>query len=207
MKRLLVTALLMLWTAGVLVSDTVNPNVVRFIPSANHDSVGTAGQPMVTGYVLQIHRLGAPAPDAVIDLGKPLPDADGYIRVSLGNQLAGLTSAGAPFEARIVAVGPGGVSSSPPSNLFHVDGCRFVIPGSAQVVAAGGIVSVALVTLPGCPWRAETETSWLTYTAESSGTGPGRLSVSASPNPTRDGRVGAVGIGSQLLLVFQAPGV
>ena len=161
---------------------------------------------MVTGYVLQIHRLGVAAPDAVVDLGKPAPDADGYIRVNLGGRLAGLTSAGAPFEARVAAVGPGGISSSTPSNLFEVDSCRFVIPGSAQVGPAGGAVSVALVTLPGCQWRAETETSWLTYTAESSGTGPGRLGVEALPNPSRDGRVGGIRVGAQLLLVFQAPG-
>jgi hypothetical protein len=205
-KRLLLSALLLLGTCGPTLADTMNPNVVTFIPSANHHSIGAGGRPMVTGYALHIHRLGATAAETVVDLGKPAPDADGYIRVNLGSRLAGLTSAGVPFEGRIVAIGPGGVSSSSASNLFHVDSCRFVVAGSTSVAGAGGPVSVAVVTRDGCQWRAETGTSWLSYTAESSGIGPGRLGVTAAANPTREGRLGAVSIGSELVFVFQGPG-
>src|SRR5262245_13158335 len=78
------------WTAllvvmGVVQSaaqTVVNPVIVEFDPSADHNTV-TNGTPVLSGYDLGFHLVGAVQPFQVTPLGKPTPAGDGKIRVTL----------------------------------------------------------------------------------------------------------------------------
>jgi hypothetical protein len=196
---LLISAL----AASTVDGQTLYPNVVTFLPSANHDSIGPGAQPMVSGYALEIYRKGNPAVALVVELGKPAPSPDGYIHADLGSRVTAALADGDLLEARVVAIGPGGVSRSPLSNLFVLNGCSYLLVGSASFPAAGGPLDIAVQAPAWCAWDARTVEPWLTIDAASTLSGTGTLRLRAAPNRNGDVRLGSVAVGPQLLLVFQ----
>ena len=80
--HLVLTALLCVSASFVAAQVIVDPRVVEFEPSPDHDAVGVNGQPLVTRYELEFYLGSASTPFATIPLGKPAPDPDGFIRAN-----------------------------------------------------------------------------------------------------------------------------
>ncbi|MGE5362250.1 MAG: Ig-like domain-containing protein, partial [Bacteroidales bacterium] len=99
----------------------MNPSVVSFIPSDDHNATTASGQPSVTQYEFEVFVAGAAQPIAVVSLGKPSPAADGNIYANFIGLLLSPLRTGVPLEARVAAVGPEGRGESTPSNLFEFD--------------------------------------------------------------------------------------
>jgi len=71
-------------------------------------------------------------------------------------------------------------------------GCSYSISPSSQVFSSsGGSGAVTVSTSSGCTWEATKDSSWITITSGSSGTGNGTVSylVSANPGAERTGRI------------------
>jgi CSLREA domain-containing protein len=88
------------------------------------------------------------------------------------------------------------------------NGCTYTLtPASAPFTSAGGNGSVALSTAVGCPWSAVSEfPAWLVInTGSASGTGPGNIAFTVSPNngPPRSGKITVNG---QIFTVNQESG-
>jgi hypothetical protein len=99
-------------------AQTVDPATAEFAASADHNAILSNGTPALTRYDLEFYNVGAASPFQVASLGKPSPGAGGIIRVALTSVLTSLPSPGIVYEARVAAVGPGGVGRSTPSNTF-----------------------------------------------------------------------------------------
>lgn len=96
----------------------VNPTVLEFLPSDDHSRLGLDGQPMVTRYELRMFlERDQATPVSTADIGKPVPDSDGKIRVANPVWFAGLTP-NTRYVARVVAIGPSGQGASDLSNPF-----------------------------------------------------------------------------------------
>src|SRR3954470_22130647 len=73
--------------------SVVNPNTAEFSPSVDHSAVLSDGSPAVQSYQLELYLVGATSPFQVASLGKPAPQADGKIRVTLSSVLNPLPQA------------------------------------------------------------------------------------------------------------------
>jgi hypothetical protein len=74
---------------------------------------------------------------------------------------------------------------------------------SASFTAAGGSSSFAVNTGPGCSYTTTPGPSWITITSGGSGSGPGTLAYSVSPNSTTASRTGSFSVEGQLFTVAQ----
>lgn len=95
-------------------AQVINPTTVEFDVSADHNTV-VLGQPAVTKYELRIFAVGATAPVATFDLGKPVPTG---VRAKVTNPSIFLPLAMGEYLGRVVAVGPGGEGISDPTDPF-----------------------------------------------------------------------------------------
>ena len=182
-------------------AQALHPNLVTFRPSIDHDANDRNGRAVLQRYELEIYRVGVPQPVLTIDLGKPAVDDDGYVRASIEERVNVAELVGQLLEARIAAVGLSGTSRSPVSNVFDVDTCRYVTPGSVEIGAAGGAVNTAVHAADGCAWRAGA--AGFPHVEEPAGSGNADLHISGDTNQGPFVRVGNVSVGSQLILVFQ----
>ena len=107
----------MLWTSVAAAQPVLNPRFLEFNASADHSTNAPTGVPLVTRYDLEFYNIGAPSPFQTNPLGKPTPNTSGVIRIDLTTTFAALPT-GVTYEARVVAVGPGGVGRSSLSNQF-----------------------------------------------------------------------------------------
>lgn len=102
---------------NVTPAETLNPRVVEFDPSDDHNTA------LVTGYELQFYILGAVAPFQSVQLGKPSPGADGKIRVdylALPGLLVSWPIPVSQYQAKVSAWGSSGSGLSDFSNTFTV---------------------------------------------------------------------------------------
>ena len=138
----------------VLSAQTVvNPRYVEFNASSDHNSVASNGTtPLVTSYTLSIYPQGSPVPFAIVNVGKPTPNASGIIRVDFVPLLTIAPIPGVNYEARVAALGPGGSADSAVSNGFTFTApCAPVIsPTSGTVTATATTGSVAVTAGTGC---------------------------------------------------------
>ena len=74
---------------------------------------------------------------------------------------------------------------------------------SATFSAASGSGSVTVTTPAGCSYSTITGPSWISLTSGSSGTGPGTLAYTVSPNSTTAARTGSFSVGGQLFTIVQ----
>jgi len=80
-----------------------------------------------------------------------------------------------------------------------------VAPTTIDVPAAGGTESVALTASDAsCAWTASTETSWISVTSASTGTGSASITFAVAENTATTSRSGAVTVGGQSVTVDQA---
>ena len=181
-----------------------HPNIVAFQPSVDQDAIGADGQPLVRRYELEISRAGSMQLLLTINLGKPAPDADGYVRVIVEDQVNTAALTGLTLEARVAAVGASGTSRSAASNVFAVDVCRYLTPGSIEIAGTGTAVETTVVAPNGCGWQVRSTGFPMPET--SAGAGRAHLRIGAAANHSQSARVGAVSVGSEVILVFQSPG-
>ena len=98
-------ASLILACAATAEAQVINPRVVEFDVSADHNRT-VLGQPAVTRYELRVYAEGASAPITTADLGKPTPAAG--TRVSLDQSAVFAAVPLGAYVARVAAIGPGG---------------------------------------------------------------------------------------------------
>jgi photosystem II stability/assembly factor-like uncharacterized protein len=82
--------------------------------------------------------------------------------------------------------------------------CTFMIPsGTLPVNSAATEITVNVSTTPGCDWRVESPSDWLTVTGEPSRTGSGTVNVSVAGNDSQDARSGLISVAGHSVLVVQ----
>src|SRR5215204_2211081 len=191
--RLRTAAFLLLavsWASLVAAQTPVlDPRFLEFSASADHSTTAATGDPMVTRYDLEFYAIGAPAPFQTNPLGKPAPNTSGVVRIDLSTIFAGFPT-GTTYEARVAAVGPGGVSRSGVSNQFAFSNpCATTLtPTSTSVGSAAGTGTVAVATGGGCNWTATSNAAWVTLTSGLSGIGNGSVNYSVAANALTSAR-------------------
>jgi hypothetical protein len=184
----------------------VDPTAAEFEPSADHSAVSADGSPLLTGYRLEIVAAGSAAPSYSIELGKPAPGAAGLIRVSFVSLLPNPLLGGTVYQARVLAVGPGGVSASQMSNEFTSSApCAPVLSaGSASLGSAASTGTVGVTAGPACQWTATANASWLSITSAMPVTGSGSVAFAATANTATTQRTGTLTVAGQTVTINQA---
>src|SRR5262245_55306753 len=178
---------------------------VEFLPSPDHSALDPNGVPLVDRYTMDIFPAGGATAYETVQLGKPVPEADGYIRVDFVALLPLALTPGVTYEATVSAVGPGGSSASGRTNTFGVSlPCSSSLsPTSQSFGPAGGSGTFSVQTGSTCQWTAVSQTPWLTVTAGASGTGSGTVSYTVGPNDTTSNRSGAIAAAGWNFTVMQ----
>lgn len=193
--------------AAAHAQSVVNPIAVEFSPSSDHDATQN-GNAMVSHYDLQFYQVGAAQPFQVNSVGKPTP-SNGVIRLPLSS-LGAVPAPGITYQARAVAVGPGGTAASPLSNTFAFSvtpSCSYALTPATQSVSTGGGGASVSVTAPaGCAWNATSSAEWLTIVSGGSGSGSGTIGLSAAANPQAASRSATVSAGGQSVTLIQSGG-
>ena len=177
---------------------------VEFTPSADNNTLGGDGTPVVSNYTLTIYVAVASTPYATANLGKPTPDTDGMMRVDFSTLLSTPLQLGVSYEAVVAAVGPSGSGSSTRSNTFELTtACTATLSGSSQSVGAGVTTGSVDVT-SACGWAAVSSAPWLTITSAATGTGNSTIGFSVSANTATSPRSGTLTIAGNSFTVNQA---
>jgi hypothetical protein len=142
-------------------AQVVNPGFVEFLPPPEHAQVLQTGQPVVSSYQIDVYPSGSNDSVMSVPIGKPAPQADGLIRVSLAALVADWPLPDETAALRISARGPNGIGVSSPSNAF--------------------VVSSA-------PTAAATRLGDITWTSMVNGWGPAERNRSNGENAAGDGR-------------------
>ena len=203
---LLGCTLVLLLSATAPAQVVSDPRIAEFDPSPDHWQTLDSGDPAVVRYELGVYMVGASTPFATVDMGKPLPDADGKIRYDFASGVAGWPLTGSYYEARVSAVGPDGAALSEPSNPFvfgTASSCDLVLSATApQIPAPGGSYAVDVFTGEGCAWSATTAPSWVTLWT-SSGTGNGTVAFAVKANTSTSSRTGFITISGRAVTLRQ----
>lgn len=111
--------LLLLLGGGPAGAQTViNPRIVEFTASVDHDATLSDGNATVTRYEVRWFMQGASTPFQTTDIGKPAKPASGPISVDLNALFAGVPI-GVGYTVRVAAIGPTGEGESAASNPFE----------------------------------------------------------------------------------------
>jgi len=119
-RAIILAACLVAFMAVPTVAQTVvtNPTTVTFTASADHSAFSLDGTTsLVSKYEVRVSLATDAVVITVLDLGKPLPDAQNTITVINPVWWAALTPK-TKFVARVVAIGPTGEGVSDPSGPF-----------------------------------------------------------------------------------------
>ena len=142
-----------------------------------------------------------------MSLGKSNPDPDGMIRVVFTGLMGTVPTPGINYEARVSAVGPGGVATSAPSNAFSFSApppCVYSVAPPTQTVAASAVnSSVSMTTTAACSWTATSNSSWITITSSGSGSGNGTVNFTVTANPTTSQRGGTLTVAGRTATINQ----
>jgi len=211
-------------------SNITGPGTIRFRvqPNAGGERTSTVS---VAGQTVVVHQAGAGAgcTSAInpIDTSVPATGGTGTVTVTSPGGCgwtAASQSAWITVTSGAVGNGMGTVALSVAPNAaaarvgtvviagrtFTVTqagvapACSFSLsPSSYSVGAAGGAVTTAVVTAPGCAWTAASQAAWIAVTGGASGSGNGTVSVSIDANAGAQ-RTGTVVIGDRTFSVTQA---
>lgn len=199
-----------LWTAMLVallaansdVEAQTNPNVVEFLPSAEHSVVLSNGQPAVTRYEFLVYQTGSLDAYLRLDMGKPAPQADGVIRVDFASRISVWPLPNVSSESRVAVFGPNGVSVSNLSNGFTYS-CSFGLSPTGQSFSgAGGTGSAQVTTSAQCPWTVSSSASWITVKTLT-GAGSATVSYSVAANTGTTQRSGTLNIAGSTFTVTQ----
>jgi hypothetical protein len=91
-------------------------------------------------------------------------------------------------------------------NVPDAPACGITLnPTSQSFTSAGGSGSFTVTaSSPNCAWTANSDSSWITVTSGTGGTGNGNVSYSVAANPTSNPRTGTINVGGQIFTVTQA---
>ena len=182
-----------------------DPNYLEFTASADHHATSN-GAPVLSRYDLLLYPAGSGSPARTVNLGKPVPDAAGTIRLSLRSLLDPLPAAGSLYEVRVAAVGPAGSAASALSNPFSFGSapCSYAVSPSSRSVNAAATTSTFTVTAAtGCAWTAVSGAGWIAVTRGASGSGNGTVTFSVAANQTAATRTATMTIAGQPRAVSQ----
>jgi Viral BACON domain len=85
--------------------------------------------------------------------------------------------------------------------------CSYSIsPTSQRVGRGGGTETIDVSTSSGCAWTASSNSSWITITSGSSGTGSGTVRFSYTRNESRNDRSGTLTVAGRTATVLQNGG-
>jgi hypothetical protein len=198
---------------SILSAQTISPQIVEFDPSPDHNRT-VNGVAIVDGYELRFYTVGGTQPLHVIELDKPIPEADGKIRFRFVSLLGLWPLNGVIYEARVAAVGPGGSSASAVSNPFVFPGttppppptpCSYSLSSSARSGTASATTGTVSVTAgSSCAWTAGSNAGWLTITSGASDSGNGSVGYSVAANSATTERVGRLTIAGATFTFTQA---
>lgn len=197
--------LFVLLSVGAAGAQTVvsNPTTLEFAASADHARVLADGRPMVDHYNFDVYSVGAAQPFQTSSIGKPSPAADGLIRHNFSSSVTAWPFPGGTYEARVVAVGPGGSAASTVSNPFTFDSCTYALSGaSATLPAAGGGTQVGVVTAAGCAWTAVANASWVAL-SPTTGSGNGTVVATVAANTGTGSRTATLTVAGQPFTINQ----
>lgn len=97
----------------------------------------------------------------------------------------------------------GNGSSSAVFTVQQAAYCGYTLSVSnVAIPPSGGNDTITVNAMPGCPWSAVSNASWITITAGAGGTGTGSFTFSAAPNPTDTDLVGTITVMGQTLTVI-----
>lgn len=179
------------------------------------------GRPLVESYALNFYVVGLGIVVSTIDLGKPTPDADGLIRMDFSGRIGVWPASGLTYEARVVALGAGGFTTSDASNTFIFgsspsspgtstptspapSSCTYdVWPPSRALSWIEATSTFSVTAGSGCAWAPVASDSWLTPTDLRSRSGDGTVTFRTTENTGAMGRVGTISIGSATAVVTQ----
>ena len=174
----------------------IDPTSAEFQASSSHSEIDQNGVPIVDHYELEFFLIGAAQPFQVQPFGKPTPQSNGLITVSLASILAAFPSPGIVYDSTVAAVGPGGAARSTHSNTFQFSGpaCTFsVSPTSRTLTAAGGASTTAVTATSNAPW--------VSISGGASGSGNGTVTFNAATNAQR---IGTLTVAGQTVTVTQS---
>ena len=204
-------ASLLLWTMAAAASaqSITDPVRIEFTPSAvPTDALDVrTGTPMVVKYTLDIYLAGTSTLVQTVDLGKPLPDTDGMIRVDFVSLLASPLARGVMYEGVVNGVGSVQTVSSVRSETFAFSAACTpgISPTSSNLSSSAAATgSVAVTAGSSCSWTATSNASWITITANAYGTGNATLGYLVAANTGTTSRTGTMTIGGQTFTVTQA---
>lgn len=203
---ILVAALVSVVPGSAAAQAILDGRTAEFTPSPQHSDVTAGGTPIVTSYAFQIFAAGSAQLLQSVDLGKPAPQPDGFIRVDFVARLATPLTPGVQYQARVASVGPGGVTASELSNIFSFSPvCTPSLSASGTSLgAAAASGSVALTVASGCNWSAASPAQWLTVTSSASGSGSATVSFAATENTSTSERTAALSVAGLTFNVTQA---
>src|SRR5207249_2136880 len=207
LRTLVAAAVASLSVAPTFAQSIVDARRAEFSPSTDDSATEPDGTPIVQNYILQIFLAGGSTPVQSVDLGKPAPDPDGFIRVDFVALLPTPLATGVVYEARVGANGPGGLSLSDVSNTFSYSSpCTppTISPASQSVVAGGGTGSTTVTAGAGCAWTAVSNATWITITTGAAGTGNGSVTFSVAANTAGTSRTGTLTVVGNTFTVTQA---
>jgi hypothetical protein len=194
--------------APVVTAQTItDARRVEFTPSADHSAVDpSTGVQLVTNYTLDVYVAGDTTSLQTANLGKPIPDADGMIRVDFVALLSTALTPGTIYETVVSAVGPGGAAASPRSNTFAFSApCPpTVTPANQSFGATGGSGSTTVTASAGCAWTAASNAAWIMVTAGSVATGTSTVSFTVASNTGAASRTGTLTVGATTFTVTQS---
>jgi Putative binding domain, N-terminal/Viral BACON domain len=173
--------------------------------SPDHDAT-SQGVAIVTSYEFQVFQVGSSQMTRSVNLGKPTPETDGFIRVNFLALLSTPLAAGVQYQARVAAVGPGGVAASGLSNVFSfTPTCEPTLSSTGASLPAGASTgSVTVNAASGCTWSATSPVNWVTITSGDSGTGNEEVTFSVTQNTTSSPRSATLTIATRSFAVTQA---
>ncbi len=193
--------------ANVLAQSITDANRVEFNPSPDHSTLDANGNPIVTGYSMTIYTAGGTTPVQTLNLGKPSPGTDGFIRLDFSTLLTSPLATGVSYEALVEAVGPGGSSGGNRTNTFgYTPTCTAptINVTSQSFAATGGTGSVTVTAGTGCAWTASSPQTWVTITGGASGSGPGSVGFTVAANTSTTARSVILTIAGNSFTVSQA---
>jgi hypothetical protein len=183
----------------------VDAGRVEFTPSADHNAT-SGGVPVLTSYEFQVFVVGSSQMTRSVNLGKPAPETDGFIRVDFLSLLSTPLAPNVQYQARVASIGPGGASASAFSNEFSfTPACDPTLSStSASVPATASTGSVTVNVASGCTWSATSPVSWVSITSGAGGTGTGQVNFSVSANTTSSARSATLTIATRSFNITQA---
>jgi hypothetical protein len=202
---------------------------VSYSVTANNSSIGRSGTLTIAGKIFTVMQAGVPctwslsAPSGSFGPG----GGSGSVTVSAPagcnwtaasnvgwvNVTAGASGSGNGTVTFLVNSNGSGNAISGTLNIAGITytvsetgvGCSYSLSASSASLGPGaGSESVNVFTAAGCGWTAVSDSTWLTISAGSSGTGNGAASYAVTANPATGIRTGDILVGGLHLVVTQA---